>query len=85
MSNNIFANPRVEDAVITQLTPNPDNARTHSDKQISQIAASIQRFGFIVPIIIDDDGNIVAGHGRWAAALRLGMRTVPIICVKFFE
>ena len=68
MSNNIFANPRVEDAVITQLTPNPDNAWTHSDKQISQIAASMKRFGFVVPIVIDDDGNIVAGHGRWAAA-----------------
>jgi ParB-like chromosome segregation protein Spo0J len=46
------------------LTPNPDNPRRHSDKQIAQIAASIDRFGFVVPIMCDDDGLIVAGAGR---------------------
>lgn len=55
------------------------NARTHSDEQIAQIAASIKEFGFTSPILIDDDDTIIAGHGRLAAAIRLKLQQVPTI------
>ncbi len=61
------------------LTPYVGNARTHSDKQIVQIAASIRKFGFTNPVLIDDHGEIVAGHGRVAAAKQLGLAEVPTI------
>ena len=51
---------------IDALKPNARNARTHSKKQIRQIADSIAAFGFVVPILIDEDGNIIAGYGRYA-------------------
>ncbi len=62
------------------LRPYPRNARTHSKKQIKQIADSIRQFGFTNPLLIDKDHLILAGHGRLAAALQLGMLTVP--CVR---
>lgn len=55
------------------------NARTHSPKQVSEIAGSIERFGFANPIILDAGGEIIAGHGRLAAALQLGLARVPTI------
>ena len=55
------------------------NTRTHSDRQIEQIASSIRQFGFTNPILIDGEGRIVAGHGRFAAAKLLGMDEVPVI------
>lgn len=61
------------------LIPYARNARTHSDEQISQIASSIVQFGFNNPILIDESGGIVAGHGRVMAARRLNMLTVPVI------
>ncbi len=61
------------------LIPYAGNARTHSTKQINQIAASIQNFGFANPVLIDGDGSIIAGHGRVAAAKQLGMKEVPTI------
>lgn len=64
---------------ITKLKPNPLNARTHSKKQIKQIAASIKAFGFRFPILADDDDVIIAGHGRLEAAKLLGMSEVPAI------
>lgn len=79
----LTSHPRVEIVQRATLRPNPRNARTHSKKQINQIAASIRKFGFIVPIIIDDEGNIVAGHGRLEAAAELGLAQVPIIRVRF--
>src|SRR5947207_7320468 len=67
---------------IDKLTPNGRNARTHSRKQIRQIADSIEAFGFVVPILIDDDGVIIAGHGRYAAAKLLDLKQVPAIRVR---
>ena len=64
------------------LTPRETNPRTHSKKQIRQIAASIEQFGFINPVLIDRDGRIVAGHGRVEAAKFLGLDTVPTICLE---
>lgn len=64
---------------LDDLQPYAGNARTHSEKQVSQIAASIRQFGFVNPVLIDRDGTIVAGHGRVAAARILGLDDVPVI------
>lgn len=61
------------------LRPHPDNPRTHSKEQVKKIAASIKRFGFRNPVLIDDDNNVVAGHGRLMAAAQLGLETVPTL------
>lgn len=75
--------PKVELLATSSLKPNPRNARTHSSKQVAQIAASIVRFGWLVPIIVDDERLIAAGHGRWLAAQHLGMDEVPAIKAQF--
>ncbi|WP_421789282.1 site-specific DNA-methyltransferase [Gardnerella sp. DNF01205] len=67
-------------ADVSELIPYVRNARTHSEAQVSQIAASIREFGFLSPILVADDNTILAGHGRLAAALKLGLKKVP--CVK---
>jgi DNA modification methylase len=64
---------------VDALKPNARNARTHSKKQIRQIAGSITAFGFLVPILIDEDHTILAGHGRYAAAKSLGLTEVPAV------
>ncbi len=61
------------------LIPYESNARTHSDKQIAQIAASIRAFGFANPVLVDRNGGIIAGHGRVAAAMLLGLEILPTI------
>ena len=63
----------------TSLKPNPLNPRIHSDKQVRQIARSIESFGFNVPLLIDDEQKVIAGHGRLQAARKLGWDTVPTI------
>src|SRR5438874_2458732 len=67
--------------LIDELKPDPTNPRSHSKKQIQQIANSIRAFGFNVPILIDRDGNIIAGHGRWLACRELGWSEVPTLCL----
>lgn len=62
-----------------ELTPYAGNARTHSNKQVKQIALSIERFGFTNPVLISDEGQIIAGHGRVAAAQLLGIDMVPTL------
>lgn len=64
------------------LIDNPRNARTHPKKQIAKLKAGISRFGFLVPILIDGDNVIIAGHGRRTAALELGLAEVPVIVVS---
>ena len=64
---------------ISELIPYARNARTHSDEQLTQIAASITEFGFTNPVLIDEKDGIIAGHGRVMAARKLGMETVPCI------
>ena len=66
---------------VSALTPYENNARTHSDEQIEKICASIGEFGFVNPVIIDNENMIVAGHGRVMAAKRLGIEKVPCIRV----
>jgi ParB-like chromosome segregation protein Spo0J len=67
---------------VRSLKPYSRNARTHSKKQIKQIAASIERFGFTNPVLTSDNGEIIAGHGRVEAARLLGMKTVPTIALS---
>ena len=73
---------QVQPCPLARLKPNPKNARTHSRKQIEQIANSMLRFSVTSPIIADEDGTIIAGHGRWLAAKRLGWTTFPVIIVS---
>ena len=63
----------------TTLKLNPRNPRVHSDKQVRQIAQSIKSFGFNVPLLIDDQQKVIAGHGRLLAARKMGWDTVPAI------
>jgi DNA modification methylase len=71
--------PAIEILPITALRRYAGNARTHSRRQIRQIADSIQRFGFTNPVLISDDNEIVAGHGRVLAAKELGIAAVPTV------
>ena len=64
---------------VGDLTPYARNARTHSDEQVAQIAASIKEFGWTNPILVDGEKGLIAGHGRLAAARKLGMEEVPVI------
>ena len=66
---------------ISKLKLNPKNPRAHSPKQIRQIARSIETFTFLVPVLVDGQGNVLAGHGRIQAALLLGWTEVPVIFV----
>lgn len=63
----------------TDLIPNPRNAKQHDDAQVAKIAGSIREFGFGSPIITDGENGILAGHGRWLAAQKLGLPKVPCI------
>ena len=68
---------KIEYTAVRELRPYPNNARTHSRKQVRQIANSIKKFGFCNPVLIDDTKQIIAGHGRVEAAKLLGIDAVP--------
>jgi hypothetical protein len=72
----------VKYVAVHDLIANPRNARTHSKHQIHQIAASMRRFGFVNPIIIDRQNQIISGHGRWEAAKQSGLDHVPTILLE---
>jgi DNA modification methylase len=78
MTRSWFAD-NIEQWPTAKLLPYARNARTHSDAQVAQIAASIAEFGFTNPILAGSDGVIVAGHGRLAAAQKLGLEVVPVV------
>jgi ParB-like chromosome segregation protein Spo0J len=69
---------------ISSLTLNPRNPRTHSEDQVAKIAASITEFGFVNPVLVDENGAVLAGHGRIMAAKRLGMVHVPVVEISNF-
>ena len=73
---------KVEQVSIEKLIPYVNNARTHSDDQVTQIASSIREFGFNNPILVDEQYGIIAGHGRLMAGKKLGLETVPCIMLK---
>jgi len=64
------------------LIPYANNPRTHSESQVNQIAASIREFGFVVPVIVDEDHGIIAGHGRILAAKKLNLEIIPCIMLS---
>jgi hypothetical protein len=70
---------RLEHWPVERLVPSARNARTHTDAQVAEIAGSIRAFGFTNPILVGEDGDVVAGHGRLAAARRLGISMVPVV------
>src|SRR5919106_5582747 len=70
---------QIETVAVEKLRPYERNARTHSKKQIRQIANSIERFGFCNPVLVDDKRQIIAGPGRVAAAKLLGIKEVPTV------
>jgi ParB-like chromosome segregation protein Spo0J len=70
---------RLEMWPIDKVAPYQKNAKKHSDEQIEQLAAIIERQGWDVPIVVDKDGVIIKGHGRRLAAIRLGLKQVPVI------
>lgn len=73
---------KIEQWPTAKLLPSARNARTHSEEQVAQIAASIAEFGFTNPILAGSDGVIVAGHGRLAAAQKLGLEIVPVVVLN---
>jgi len=74
--------PTVVMMPVRKVRPNPRNARTHAKKQIRQIANSIARFGWTYPILTDEHGNVIAGHGRYQASLELSLKEVPVIVMS---
>jgi 16S rRNA G966 N2-methylase RsmD len=74
-------NRRITTVALDHIKPHPRNARTHSKKQIRQIADSIQAVGFASPVLIDEHGVLLAGHGRLEAAKLLGLKTIPAIVI----
>src|SRR3954464_1225039 len=73
---------RVERWPVERLLPHARNARTHSDAQGAQIAASICEWGWTMPVLADDAGVLIAGHARVLAAQKLGIREVPVVIAK---
>ena len=76
----IMNHPRIEMLSTTLLKPNPDNARTHSPRQLAQLRAAIEKLGWLVPIVVDADLMILAGHARYEVAQRMKLDEVP--CIK---
>jgi DNA modification methylase len=70
---------RVERRAVAELVPYARNARTHSDAQVAQIAASINEWGWTAPVLVNEAGGIIAGHGRVLAARKLGLAEVPVM------
>lgn len=76
---------RVEQVALDQLRPLPGNPRIHSKKQVNQIAASIERFGFTCPLLVSDELEVISGAGRLLAARQLGMKQVPVIRLSHLD
>lgn len=74
--------PSGEQVKITALVANPKNPRTHSRQQIRKIAASIEQFGFVKPVLIDATNDVIAGHGRVTTVQNLGWETVPTLRIE---
>jgi ParB-like chromosome segregation protein Spo0J len=77
--------PAIEIVPVARLRPYAGNARTHSRKQVRQIAESIGRFGFTNPVLISQDDEIIAGHGRVAAAKLIGLHSVPALRLSHLD
>ena len=78
----VWAADKVERRSVESLVPYASNSRTHSAEQIDQIAASITEWGWTVPVLVDEAGVLIAGHGRIMAAKQLGIETVPVMVAE---
>ena len=72
----------VDMRAVDELIPYAGNARTHPPEQVAQIAASMRRWGFTIPVLVADDGTIIAGHGRILAARQIGLAQVPVMVAR---
>jgi DNA modification methylase len=72
----------VQEVPVSKLIPYVNNAKIHSEEQVTKIASSIREFGFVSPILIDKDFNVIAGHGRLMAAKKLDMENVPCLFIE---
>ena len=75
----VFAPSQIESWPIDRLRPYARNAKMHDADQVARIAASMAKFGWTVPCLVADDGELIAGHGRVLAAIMLGLKDVPVI------
>ena len=75
----IFQPNQIEIWPMSRVVPYAANAKLHGDDQVEKIAASMARFGWTVPVLVAEDGELIAGHGRILAAQRLGLQDVPVI------
>jgi ParB-like chromosome segregation protein Spo0J len=73
---------KVERWQLDRLVPYARNARTHSDAQVAQIAASVREWGWTVPVLVDESGMLIAGHGRVLAARKLGLSEIPVMVAR---
>src|ERR671912_2499154 len=73
---------QVERWPVSRLVPYARNARTHSDAQVAQIAASVCEWGWTTPVLLDEAGGLIAGHGRVMAARKLGITEVPVVVAR---
>jgi len=80
-----FWHPAVEMRPLKELRRSKQNARTHSKKQREKLISAVRRFGLINPIIIDEEGNILAGHLRYEVACELGLKFVPVIQITYLS
>ena len=73
---------QIERVDVGKLIPYINNAKQHSEQQVTKLAASIREFGFVNPVLIDKDFNVIAGHGRIMAAKKLGLSEVPCLFIE---
>jgi hypothetical protein len=85
MKPNLNPTTAIKPMAVARLRPYANNARTHSKRQIRQIADSIAKFGFTNPVLVGDDDEIIAGHGRVAAAKLLGLQSVPTVRLSHLD
>jgi hypothetical protein len=82
IENSLWPANQIERWPIDRLVPYARNARTHTDAQIAQIAASIREWGWTIPVLVAEDGTILAGHARALAALKFGITEIPVIVAR---
>ncbi len=70
---------------IKKVLPYANNAKQHPDKQLDQLSASIKKFGFVNPVLVDASGVLIAGHGRVASAQKLGLKKIPVIQLGYLS
>lgn len=73
---------KIKNVKITALKPYENNAKIHSDYQIGLLVKSIKEFGFINPVLVDEENNVIAGHGRIEAAKQLNIKELPVITIE---